>query len=224
MAPSIPESTPTTLIAGVTVIDSPLVQAAQKYARTHSDDMTFNHIMRAWLFSVIISKNLESIYGPVDQEAQVLAAILHDLGWDHTGELVSKDKRFEVDGAIAARNWIESQKKDGMATEWDDHRIQLVWDTIALHTTPSICAYKEPVVALVGAGIAADFGGPKTDPTGTLTWEQYNVVKSEFPRLNLAAGVRKKICGFAETKPETTYGEFTVSRQSNIYTSNFVLS
>src|SRR6266498_5859447 len=40
----------TTVIAGVMVPNTPIVQAAQAYARAHSDDMTFNHVMRSWLF------------------------------------------------------------------------------------------------------------------------------------------------------------------------------
>jgi hypothetical protein len=206
MAHSSQSSLPTQVLAGITVIDTPLVRAAQAYARTHGDDMTYNHVMRAWLFSVTISKKVEPVVGPVDLEAQALAAILHDLGWDKLGELVSKDKRFEVDGAIAAKKWIEAQIKEGAAPDWDIHRIQLLWDTIALHTTPSIAAYKEPVVALVGAGIAADFQGPKSDPTGTLTRDEFNAVNKEFPRHNIGPAIRKIICDIIETKPATTFG------------------
>jgi hypothetical protein len=197
---------PMKLLGNVTVIDTPLVRAAQEYARAHADDMTYNHVMRSWLFSVAISNKVESTYGSVDLEAQALSAILHDLGWDNTGELVSTDKRFEVDGAIAARNWIHEQVKKGIAKDWDEHRIQLVWDAIALHSTTSINQYKEPVVALVGFGIAADFRGPESDPTKTLTWDEYNAIKTEFPRHNLGLGVREKICALVTLKPETTYG------------------
>jgi hypothetical protein len=200
-------SFPTKTTAGVDVIDTPIVQAAQKYARAHTDDMTYNHVMRSWLYGVIISKKLESVYGPVDQEVQALSAVFHDLGWDPTGELVSKDKRFEVDGAIAARNWVNSQQEQGIVKDWDERRTQLLWDAIALHTNPSVAAYKEPVVGLVGLGVAADFQGPKSDPTGTLTWDEFNAVKAEFPRHDMAAGIRRIILNFARTKPETTYGK-----------------
>jgi hypothetical protein len=82
-----------------------------------------------------------------------------------------------------------------------------VWDTIALHTTPNIGMYKQPVVGLVGAGIACDFQGPNSDPTKTLTWDEYHAVVKEFPRLDLAGGVRKIFCGFVDTKPDTTIGK-----------------
>jgi hypothetical protein len=200
------EKMPTTIIAGVTVPDTPLIKAAIAYARAHSSDMAYNHIMRSWLFGTLIIQKVAPS-GTIDPEVHSLSAILHDLGWDSTGELISKDKRFEVDGAIAARNFIEAEVKDGKAHGWDEHRKQLVWDTIALHTTPDIAMYKQPVVGLVSAGIASDFHGPNSDPTGSLTWDEYNAIVKEFPRLDLAGGIRKIICGFIDTKPETTIGK-----------------
>ncbi|TVY85519.1 hypothetical protein LSUE1_G000385 [Lachnellula suecica] len=198
---------PTTIIAGVTVPNTPIVQAAQVYARAHSDNMTFNHVMRSWLFGSIIINSNETLHNTVDPEAYAVAAILHDLGWDDTGELISEDKRFEVDGAIAARNFIESTVANGTAAvhDWDEHRIQLVWDAIALHATPTISQYKQPLVSMTTAGVFTDLSGPDSDPTHTVTWEQYDRIKEEFPRLDVGPSVRKIICGFARTKPATTY-------------------
>jgi hypothetical protein len=194
---------PTKVIAGVTVVDTPLIDGALKYARAHSDDMTYHHVLRSWLFGVIVYTKLHSQgkFPELDLEAHAISAILHDLGWDNTGELVSMDKTFEVDGAIAARTWLEEQG------EKDVHRNQLIWDAIALHTTPKISMYKEPVVQLCGLGIICDFHGPGSDPTGVLTWDEFNAVKKEFPRLDLAGGLREKIVHFCTIKPETTYGE-----------------
>ena len=45
--------------------------------------------------------------------------------------MTSNDKQFEVDGAIAAREFL---LREGNPEEWDKHRIQLVWDSIAFHT------------------------------------------------------------------------------------------
>jgi len=202
------EPYPTRVLAGVTVVDTPLVRAAIDYARSRADEFVFNHVMRSWLFSVIITTKAKV---PVDAEIQALASILHDLGWDKTGELVSKDKRFEVDGAIAARNWVESEAKKRKLTGWDGQRTQLIWDSIALHTTPSISAYKEPVVGMVGAGITSDFGGPCTNPIAqTLTWDEFKTVGESYPRLNVGKGIRKIICGLAETKPDTTFDKYAV--------------
>ncbi|KAM3064995.1 hypothetical protein ACMFMG_001203 [Clarireedia jacksonii] len=217
---------PTTLIAGVTVPDTPLVRAAQKYARAHSDDMTYNHIMRSWLYgSLIISKLPPHITQTINTETHAIAAILHDLGLDTSGVLISPDKRFEVDGAIAARSFLTSALQNGTISkeDWDEHRIQVVWDTIALHTEPSIWKWKQPVVNYTATGIFADFGGPGTDISGLLTWDEYNRVKEVFPRLDLGEKFSGWICGFARTKPETTYDNWMMQfgiRYVQNYTKN----
>ncbi|KAH8892844.1 hypothetical protein GQ53DRAFT_645988 [Thozetella sp. PMI_491] len=199
----------TKVIAGVTVVDTPIVRAAQDYARAHGDDMAFNHVMRSWILGVVAYQKLHErgAVPKMDLEAHALSAILHDLGWDTTGELISADKRFEVDGAEAARNWIRAEERSSAVSHWDEHRLQLVWDAIALHTTNSISMYKETVVKVCSLGIGADFRGPKLDDAGTISQEVYDAVNTAFPRLDLAAGIRKIMCGFCLTKPETTYGE-----------------
>ena len=99
----------------------------------------------------------------------------------------------------------------GKAESWDTNRIQLVWDAIALHTTPSISAYKEPVVGLTGMGVAADFQGPKSDVSGTITIEDFNTFKTTFPRLDLAGSIRDELDGFCRTKPNTTHGKHSTT-------------
>jgi hypothetical protein len=202
-------SLPTKVIAGVTVVDTPIVRAAQEYARTYGDDMTFNHVMRSWIFGTVVYQKLHErgAIPEIDLEAHAISAILHDLGWDSTGALTSPDKRFEVDGAIAARDWIEQEVKNGRADGWDEHRIQLVWDAIALHTTHTIALYKESVVKICALGIGADFRGSKFDDAGTISPALVTSLNELYPRLDLVAGVRRIICGFCRTKPATTYGK-----------------
>lgn len=199
---------PTTIIAGVTVPDTPLVRAAQSYARAHNDDMTYNHVMRSWLFGALIISHNPLLTRTIDPETHAIAALLHDIGLDKTGALISPDKRFEVDGAIAARHFLHTAIRNGTVPheDWDEHRIQLVWDTIALHTDPSIFRYKQPVVNFTATGIFADFRGPMSDFSGTLTWDEYYRVKDAFPRLDLGPNFGRWICGFARSKPATTYG------------------
>ena len=198
-------SFPTRVFAGFTVPDTPAITAAIAFARAHSDDLTYNHIMRSWLFGLaIISKTPN--FQEVDLEVHALSALLHDLGWDKTGELVSKDKRFEVDGAIAAREFLERE----VTPKWDARRLQLVWDAIALHTTVSIAQYKEAEVAACRVGIAMDFMGPDASE-GALTWEEYERIVKEFPRLKFIKGVTEILCGFCKTKPETTYDNILAS-------------
>ena len=124
---------PTRVFAGVEVPDTPLIRRALKVCREHLNDLSYNHCVRSWLLGFIIAAKTPELQGR-DLEAHAIAAILHDLGWAENGsDLVSRDKRFEVDGANAARDFLKRETAD-----WDKHRIQVVWDAIALHTTLSI--------------------------------------------------------------------------------------
>jgi hypothetical protein len=70
------------------------------------------------LFGFIIASKIPSL-ADRDLEVHAIGALMHDIGWDPTGELISKDKRFEVDGADAARNFLRKE-----APDWDKHRLQ----------------------------------------------------------------------------------------------------
>ena len=153
-------------------------------------------------FSVLPSPQKSLSYRAANLEVHSISAILHDLGWDTTGELVSKNKRFEVDGADAARLFLKREAVEG---EWDAHRLQLVWDAIALHTTISIAWYKEPEVLATSYGIFADFVGPERAFGGHLTWQEYKAIVEELPRLGLKEFLKETFCELCRTKPETTY-------------------
>ena len=196
---------PTRVLAGITVPDTPAITAAIAFARAHGDDLTFNHEMRSWLFGVAAASKIPA-FQCMDLEVHAVSAILHDLGWDHTGALVSPDKRFEVDGAIAARAFLERE----ITPTWGARRVQLVWDAIVLHTTVSIVRYKEPEVAACSFGIGLDFRGPDASE-GALTWGEYEGIVKEFPRLRFVKGVEAILCGLCRSKPETTYDNFVSS-------------
>jgi len=188
----------TRVFAGVTIPDTPLITKALEYTKAHSTDFAFNHVQRSLLFGFVMAAKIPSL-ADRDLEAHAIGALMHDLGWDPTGELISKEKRFEVDGADAARNFLKKE-----APGWDKHRLQLVWDAIALHTTGSIVFHKEPEVQAVAYGIWADFQGPDHIEGGLLTWDEYNAVVAELPRLSLMKGMKGIMCQFCETKPATT--------------------
>jgi hypothetical protein len=140
-------ATSTIAIANVTLPDTRLIRAAQSLAKKTLTEVTYNHVMRCWIFAAILQRNLPSAFGTVDKEALAIAALLHDLGLDNS-TFVSADKRFEVDGAIGARNWLVQQQTAGLTEGWDESRLQLVWDAIALHAEPSFSQHKQPLVAL----------------------------------------------------------------------------
>src|SRR5262245_22353725 len=133
-------------IADIRVADNPLVTAAIEYAQRLSEPYLFNHAMRSWLFAEAIGriKGLD-----FDHEVVAIGTILHDIGLTAG---VSGPNRFEVNGADAARSFIKGK---GLS----DRRAQLIWDLVALNSTPSLALHKEPEVAVGTMGIGLDWGG-----------------------------------------------------------------
>src|SRR5688500_5056803 len=182
----------TRVLGGVTVIDTPLITRAMDYARTHSEPYLFNHAVRSWLFSVRLGQ-LQGIAH--DAEVVAVASLLHDLVLTNN---FAGPKRFEIEGADAARAFA---REEGL----DDRRAQLIWDTVALNSTPSISMYKETEVALCTAGIVLDFGGPQYD---RIPPDEMNSILAAFPRLDMKRCFTDSVCRLVEAKPETTYDNF----------------
>ncbi|KAH7372164.1 hypothetical protein BKA64DRAFT_689234 [Cadophora sp. MPI-SDFR-AT-0126] len=195
---------PTKLIAGVTVPDTPLITKALEFARDNTSTLVYNHVVRSWLFGTFIADRIPHLQGR-DNELHAVAAILHDLGWSKNTDLVSKDKRFEVDSANATRDFLV---REGKKEEWDGRRLQLAWDAVALHTTASIAKHKEIEVQACLFGIGTDFAGLGGSPGGVLTQEVWDGIVKEYPRVGFSNGVKEILCGFCTTKPETTYDTF----------------
>lgn len=196
-----PSTCETRIFAGVRLTDTPIVRTALEFARAHYDPMSFHHVYRSWVFGSLIASKVPA-YESIDFEVHAVSAILHDLAWDHTSVFATKDKRFEVDGANAAREFLKRE-----APQFDQRQLQLVWDSIALHTTPSFARHKELEVALCNMGISADFVGPAF-PDGLITKEEYNAIVKELPLLDFKESVKKLLCGLCTHKPETTYDNF----------------
>ncbi|KAK5449440.1 hypothetical protein LTS15_008984 [Exophiala xenobiotica] len=213
---SAPGSLPTRVVAGVTVPDTPLITKAIEYVRQYSTDDTFNHIIRSFLLGFVIA---DKVLPERDREVHAITAIMHDLGFPighppHS-EIITKDKRFEVDGANAARNFLRRE-----APEWDKHRLQLAWDAIALHTIGTIVFEKEPEVQACSYGIWADFQGPDRVSGGLLTWDEYDPIVKEYPRLGLMKGLKANMCHICELKPQTTYDN-TVGEWGDRYVEGY---
>jgi hypothetical protein len=180
------------LLAGASVPDTPLVSRAIEYAREHSDPYLFNHVMRSWLFAVILARRNRTEH---DEEVLAVATILHDLG---LAAAFNGPLRFEVEGANAARAFVQ---KLGV----DDRRAQLIWDAVALDSTPSIALHKEVEVALSTAGIGLDWGGWGYE---ALTEAQMATILDAFPRLDMKRQFTRATCRIVETRPDTTYDNF----------------
>ena len=177
------------VLAGIKVADTPLVRDALDLARSSLEPYLFNHVMRSWLFGILLSEGIDPAPDP---ELLAVSAVLHDLGL--TDRYTAED-RFEVDGANAACAFLKDR---GISTQ----QAQVVWDAIALHTTPSIALHKEPEVAMTHSGIAVDVIGVGLD---RIPQDKQRAVLTEFPRLAFKNQFKECLCNVIRKKPATSF-------------------
>ena len=186
------ETTETRQIAGVSVADNPLITAVTEYAQRLSEPYLFNHAMRSWLFAETIGRMNGIDY---DHEVVAIGTILHDIGLTAG---VTGPNRFEVNGADAALSFIKGK---GLS----DRRAQLIWDLVALNSTPSLALHKEPEVRVGTMGIGLDYGGFGVDalPPGDV-----ERILSAFPRLKMKQRFSETCCQLVTARPETSHDNF----------------
>ncbi|RYC61090.1 hypothetical protein CHU98_g5118 [Xylaria longipes] len=159
---------PSLPISGISFPHSPITIAAFEYTKQHTTEAVYNHCVRSAYWALLLVKKLAPLAAKKpDLETVVLSCVLHDMGWSFTKELLSTYKRFEVDGADIARDFVQGYEGEGKE-RWDEERVQRVWDVIAFHATMSIAPFGSAEVAAAHLGIGADFLGPRfpTNPWG----------------------------------------------------------
>lgn len=178
--------------AGVTVPESSLVDRAIEFARQKYEPYLFNHAMRSWLFAVRFGRKRGIAH---DAEVVAVGTLLHDITLN---ESFAGPRRFEVEAADQVM---------AFATEAgvDERRARLIWDIVALNSTPSIAFYKQPEVALATSGIALDAVGVEYDG---LPKAEIEAILAEFPRLDLKNRFVKCFTHIAKACPETSYDNF----------------
>ena len=204
---------PTTPLASTLLPSTPLVRAAYAYVYQYTTPAVAHHTIRSAFFSLILRNKIPSFSTQINAETLVIATLLHDLGWSRTPELVSEDKRFEIDGANAAREFVRSRLGTEGVEGWTEERLQSLWYAIALHTTRSIAFHSEPLVANTSMGISADFLGPNLPSqvpgvAQLITPEDFTEIIRKYPRLGFKEELRGIMCGLCRSKPETTFDNF----------------
>lgn len=212
---------PTTPLGSVLLPSTSLVRAAYAYIHQNTSPAVANHTIRSAFFALILHKKIPVLAAKADTETLVLATLLHDLGWSKTPELVSADKRFEVDGANVATEFVRSKalrlgevEGEGEGSNrWDEPRLQSLWYAIALHTTMSIAMHAEPLTRLTAMAITADFRGPNLpfDVPGLaqlITPDEFTDIIRAYPRLGFKDQLREIMCGLCRRKPEATFDNF----------------
>ncbi|MCU1324226.1 MAG: hypothetical protein JWM43_3875 [Acidobacteriaceae bacterium] len=177
---------------GIHIPDSKLAVEITAFIRDTETELLFNHSSRVFYFGAIAGKQRGLRFDP---ELLYAGAMFHDLGLMPSHS--SPADRFEVDGANAARSFLEER---GVAVQ----DLDTVWTSIALHTTPGIPQYMHPVIALVTAGVEMDVLG--------LTYAEYsdevrNAVVAKYPRTpNFKEDILQAFYDGIHRKPDTTFG------------------
>jgi hypothetical protein len=179
------------VIADVKIPDSKLAAGAAELLREHGNELLWNHSHRSFLFGALQGQQAKLKF---DLELLYISALFHDLGL--TKHYSSPGKRFEVDGANAARIYLQ---QNGVPIE----SIRLVWDAIALHTTIGVAQYKENEVALLYKGVGYDVTGDNFELISADIREKIVIA---FPRDNFKNKILPAFLEGFKHKPETTYG------------------
>lgn len=179
-------------VQGIRIPDSKLARETTEFIRDTESDLLFHHSSRVYYWGALAGLHREL---KVDHELLYVGCMFHDIGLTH--EHCSCDKRFEVDGADAARTFLEGH---GVAPA----DIDKVWTAIALHTTPGIPEFMAPEIALLTAGVEMDVLG--------IGYEEFNdesreAVVQQHPRLdNFKENIISAFYDGIKGKTQTTFG------------------
>lgn len=175
----------------IIVPDSKIITDAQDLLHEYGNELIWNHSNRVYLFGATKGDQDKLKY---DHELLYISALFHDLGL--TKQYSSDDLRFEVDGANAARQFLTTYNIT-------PEQIQLVWEAIALHTTPGVAEHKQEEVALLFHGVGMDVMGDNFDQYSE---EIRKAVVQKFPRKDFKNDIIEAFYNGIKHKPETTFG------------------
>jgi hypothetical protein len=184
-------SGPRKTIAGVAMPDSALAREATEFVQDVSTQLLFDHSRRVFLWASLRAEQLVLGY---DAELLYVGAMFHDVGLLEGHR--SAHERFEIDGANAARAFLE---RHGLPEE----QVMTIWESIALHTTRQVPNYKQPEVRLVALGVQYDLYGSEFD---ALSPQQRDAVLAAHPRTKFEAGMIEALAEGISYKPETAVG------------------
>ena len=176
----------------IAIPDSRLAREITELVRDTESPLLFHHSSRVFHFAALAGKHRGLAF---DTELLYCGGMFHDMGL--TRRHSNACERFEVDGANAARDFLQTR---GIAQA----DIDTAWTAIALHTTPGIPQHMHPVVALVTAGVEMDVLG--------LTYADYSEAEREavvraHPRGdNFKEAIIQAFHDGLRHKPDTTFG------------------
>lgn len=174
--------------------ESRIALEAAELLRDGTGDLVFHHSHRVYYWAALRGRKKDLAF---DAELLYVASMFHDLGL--APRYRDSELRFEVDGAQAARTFLEGH---GIARA----DIDKVWMAIALHTTPGIPPFLHAEAQLLQSGAGVDIAGRGYDE---FTAEERDAVLQRHPR---EPGFGRKIIdAFYQAlaqRPMTTFGTF----------------
>jgi hypothetical protein len=179
-------------LGNVKIPDSKMARELTQLIRDTESDLLFNHSTRVYFFGALTGQRKGLKFDP---ELLYVGAMFHDIGL--TERYRQSQNRFEVDGANAAREFLRSYG----IPETD---VDLVWDAIALHTTPGVPEHKKAEVALVTSGVEMDVLG--------LAYEQFTDLEREavvraYPRGDdFKNAIIRAFYDGMKHRPDSTFG------------------
>lgn len=176
----------------INVPDSQMAKEVTELVRDTESELLFHHSSRVYYWGALSGQQRGL---KVDSELLYVGCMFHDMGLTH--DHCSCDKRFEVDGANAARDFLQ---RHGI----EQADIDKVWTAIALHTTPGIPEFMAPEIALVTAGVEMDVLG-----IGFENYSQQDITAVTALHPRPAAFKEEIIQAFYDGikhKPQTTFG------------------
>ncbi|KAK5626749.1 hypothetical protein RRF57_002464 [Xylaria bambusicola] len=206
-----PGQHPTTTVAGVEVIDTPIVRAArefvEEYYKEYQPYLT-EHLYRTWLFGAAAINNNATLKAQLDLEVHAVGSLLHDLGWDikpHS-PYVTAEYSFEIDSGRFAMEWIKNWTAiNGGAEKWDELRLQKVNIGIMLQTFVGAQDFVFQDSYWITRSVGFEFPGPESELIGA---ENYDNIWKAYSNSTLFRGTNFTFTNMAVYKPAATYTTF----------------
>jgi len=181
-------------IAGITIPDSRLAIETTEFIRDTESPLLYHHSRRTFLFGMLHGQ-LRGL--KADPELLYVGTMFHDLGLVEGHR--NLNRRFEVDGAEAARNFLTSHGVH-------EDAIRRVWSSIALHTTHGIPEFMEPEIALVAAGVETDIDGRGLNLLDPAIIKE---VIAAHPRIDFKRQAFKAFTEGSKDRPDTAFATVT---------------
>jgi len=166
--------TPTRVLGGVSVPDTPVIAHALEHVRSAFDPFLFNHAVRSWLFAMRIAQ-VEN--RPCDAEVVAVGALLHDTG------------RYVLEAADLAADFARAQGMGGA-------RARVVWHCVALNSSRSLALFRDRDAVLCAEGIGLDIHGSFDE---RISPADAQGIVDAFPRL-LQGPDLHELCGGSRVK------------------------